>query len=308
MHKTLYRRSCSLAAVLALLMFLLSGCSIINFVKEQANEQQAIPQSLLDQFMICVENNDMEGAAALCSDPDQMRRDFPGIAASWPVHSSDPYELTGMATSLDSQNPEETASFLSGKTQMLEVSTYRVHCSEGDYEVRLGVLFPFEEDSRIESFDVISVQELIDSGIEPAGTTFPPVAKKSAVQWLLLAYWVLSLGLGVFTIVDVIRKKQKLYGLWIAAILLYAVFYLNRNGMSFGGGMTLGILSPSYLLRYQGDVSRLQFSLPVGTILYWIFRNKLPKRASEQQAQPAVCPPEIYKTPLEARQYDKHDV
>ena len=94
------------------------------------------------------------------------------------------------------------------------------------------------------------------------------------------------MALSLFMAVDVVRKRPKLWGLWLAGMFLFLVLFFNGGVGHFQYGVTVGIFSPTYLLRFQGGELRLRLGLPVGAILYWIFRNKLPRRPSKQQKQP----------------------
>lgn len=267
-----------------IMLLLLGGCAAFREARSMNEKLEAEAGALLSQMMTCVERRDAQGAAALCEDPSQMQRDFSAIVAAWPVRSTDPYELRSSIGTFEPGKPTGIRAMASGETSLINMYSYHVRCADGTYEVRLGKK-PFAEESKITFFDVVSVQELLDKGIEPAGTTFP-TARKSFGQWLLLIFWGLAMALSLFMAVDVVRKRPKLWGLWLAGMFLFLVLFFNGGVGHFHYGVTVGIFSPTYLMRFQGGELRLRLGLPVGAILYWIFRNKLPRRPSKQQNQP----------------------
>ena len=268
-------------AILALLLFCMCGCSMIQQSMQEAKSKTEQINGLLEQFMVCVERGDAQGAAALASNPAQMLRDFAGIAAAWPAHGADEYKLMG--TSINVTMP------LSEGIQSDLVSYYRVRSGGEDYQVAL-VTESFHPENGIVSISAVRVQDLKDAGIEPEGSVFP-TAKITVLQWLLLAFWSISILFCLFTIVDILRKKPRLYILWILLTLVFVGFRWSMGPTNFSMSIKFGLLRLTKWLKYADHRSILQISFPFGAILYWCLRNTLLKK-KVQYAVPAVQLPQ----------------
>ncbi len=260
-----------LCLLLALGMLLLSGCSLLRDAFQKAVDDQAERNDLLIRMMKCVEEDDAWGAAALAYDQLKMKQDFPELVKRWPVHSTDPYEYRSTV------NLHQRKSY--GAPDILNVTSYLVHCEDGDYEVRVGTRI-HPDDDRIALFDVARIEDLREAGIEPAGTVFP-TARKTPVQWLLLIYWGLCAAFSLFTVVAVIRDRPRLYGLWIAGVLLFVGATGSIAPLNFAFNFRIFPLLPSFWLRYQGGQNRILFSVPLAAIVYWFLRGFLKKKSKK---------------------------
>ncbi len=266
MKKTLRKRLC--CAVLAMLLIAaLCGCSMLKNTKEALESSKQEMDELLLQLMTCVENHDEEGAKALFYDNGGNAWDFDGVANYWPVHSTDSYE----------QRDLNYTKNISGKeTQTITSAVYCVHSGSEDYQVTL-VKQSDNNGSGIISFNVASVQELLDAGIEPVGSAIP-AASKTLGQWCFLGFWVLMLVFALLTIVDIIRKKPKIYGLWILLALVFAglSFTVGPNGIQLR--FIFSLLQKSQWVKTLNGTNTLSLSLPLGAIIYWAMRKTLLKK------------------------------
>lgn len=256
--------------VLALGMLLFCGCSLIRQSRETAAAKQAEADELLEQLMTCLQNNDVMGAAALAYDPVWMQRDFSSIRDYWPVKSTDVYEPCGLNYNINISNTEQNHSEVR--------AVYLVKSNAEDYQVVLVT----RKDATAEgivSFNVVRVQELIDAGIEPETSKFP-VAKKSFGQWCFTVFWILACLFCIATIIDIVRKKPKLWGLWILGALLFIGFYLNKGPNSVHTGLRFGLFNSSEWTRFLDGTNHYQLCIPIGAILYWIRRRQLLKKKS----------------------------
>ena len=276
--------------VLALGMLLLSGCGLISGIRQSLEDAQAQADATLVSMMVCVENNDAQGASALAYDPAAMLEGFASICAAWPVHADDEYESAGLNI-----NKSKDAD---GEPVTVVDAVYIIHCDDQDYQAQ----FSTREDSAgsgLIGFQVDSVQSLTDNGIEPAGGN-TPAAGKTPAQWGLTVFWILACVFCLITIIDIVRKKPKLWGLWILIALVFIGFSADKWS---GGSRFLarfGLLLSSEWTHLTNGRNHLQLCIPIGAILYWIQRRRLLRRpaayavpvqpgpmADPAQAQPA---------------------
>ena len=277
-HTMIKRIGC---AILVILILTLCGCGLVRQAAESSAQQRAEMDDLLSRFMFCVESNDAQGAAKLAADPAQMLRDFPGIAAAWPARGSDQYTLRGTTVNI---------SFPPTEDKQPELIYYYLVSSGGeDYQIALTVN-SFHPEDGIVSIRADRIQDLIDAGIEPEGSKLP-IARKTPVQWLLLVFWGLSVLFCIYTIIDVLRKKPRLYGLWILIALLYIGFSVNIGPSLFNFGTHVGLFRISKWIKYSDHRSVVQLFFPIGAILYWCLRKTLLKKKAKYAVPADRQPP-----------------
>ena len=102
-----------------------------------------------------------------------------------------------------------------------------------------------------------------------------PVAKKSLGQWCFTAFGILSYILCLVTIVDIIRKKPKLWGLWILCALAFLGPQLTTSPNGFQVGVRFGILNLSQWTRHLNETNHFELCFPIGAIIYWCRRRQL---------------------------------
>jgi len=111
-----------------------------------------------------------------------------------------------------------------------------------------------------------------------------------AFQWILLLLNGVSVGLGVYALVDCARKKIKNKVLWIIILIIgFATVGATVTGTSFRMNFNLGWLTAySALIRYGSGAVTLRLMLPVGGIVYFCMRRSLlraPKNAPTPDEQ-----------------------
>ena len=267
---------------LALLLLLLCGCSLIRQSMQNVKEKQAETDALLVQLMTCIQNNDVMGAASLFYDPMQMQQIFTPITDYWPAKSTDEFESCSFNYNISIPGKEQDHSDVR--------AVYRVNSNGEDYQVTMVTRRDADSES-IVSFNVVRVQELIDAGIEPETSKFP-VAKKSLGQWCFTAFWLVSCILCLVTIVDIIRNKPKLWGLWILCALAFLGPQLTTSPNGFQVGVRFGILNLSQWTRHLNETNHFELCFPIGAIIYWCRRRQLlAKKSGTAYAVPAQAVP-----------------
>ena len=272
---------------------------MINQAKETNAAKQAEMDDLLVQFMACVENNDVDGAASLAYDPSGAQFDLKALAEYWPVKSTDVFEPCGLSYNVKLPNQEQRSSDAR--------AVYLVKSNSEDYQV-IMITHSDASGDGIASVNVVRVQELIDAGIEPETSKFP-VAKKSFGQWCFTIFWVLSCIFCLVTIIDIIRKKPRLWFLQILLALVFIGAYWIKGPSYARVGMRFGVLNSSGWTRYLDGTNHFELCFPFGAIFYWIRRKSLlkkepvfavPAETVPAQAVPAEAIPTQAAAPAEA--------
>ena len=110
----------------------------------------------------------------------------------------------------------------------------------------------------------------------------------STAQWVFLAIGILTVLFTLITLVDSIRRKLRYKLLWILLILLASLLirFSYANGLfniNFRPGIYFAITS---LVHYGDGSMSISLFLPLGSILYYIFRKKM------TITSPLLSPPE----------------
>lgn len=117
----------------------------------------------------------------------------------------------------------------------------------------------------------------LNVGAEPVLVSggFTTARKNSALQWALLMLSVLSYLFIVVTAVDILRKRPRLFGVWLAASLTFIAFQIQAApaNLHVGGNVSWFVFSAFKI--YSTGSRRFVFALPVGAIVYWCLRKRL---------------------------------
>lgn len=133
----------------------------------------------------------------------------------------------------------------------------------------------------------------------PTGT-LQTAMENSPLQWCFLVFWLVCIGFAIFTIVDIIRKKPRYYGLWIVAAVFFLSVSLQLSESSLSNHWMLGILNQSQWLQYPNGANTFTIGLPVCAIAYWGMRNKLLCQKEEAQSTQSNAPvPQVFAVPME---------
>lgn len=120
----------------------------------------------------------------------------------------------------------------------------------------------------------------INVGAEPVLISggFTTARENSALQWGLLVLSILSYLFIIVTVVDILRKRPRLFGVWIAAALTFIGFWIQAAPANFHiGGSVIWFVMSSFKI-YSGGFRKFIFAIPVGAIVYWCMRRKLLSR------------------------------
>ncbi|MEZ3462127.1 MAG: hypothetical protein K1W23_08220 [Lachnospiraceae bacterium] len=109
---------------------------------------------------------------------------------------------------------------------------------------------------------------LISGGITTA-------SENSALQWGLLILSALCYVFVIATVVDILRKRPRLYGVWLVAALVFLGFQIQAAPGSFHLGGHVSALTLSAFKIFTGGRRLFVFAVPVGVIVYWCMRKKL---------------------------------
>ena len=109
---------------------------------------------------------------------------------------------------------------------------------------------------------------LISGGFTTAGAN-------SVLQWIVLLLSVLPYIFVLVTEIDILRKRPRLFGLWLVAALAFFCFQVQISLENFriAGGVNFFALSAFKI--YSTGARNFVLSLPIGTIAYWLLRRKL---------------------------------
>lgn len=108
---------------------------------------------------------------------------------------------------------------------------------------------------------------------------------KTPFQWFLLAVSLVQLGLLVYTVVDIFRRKPRQYGLWLLiAFLAVRPYFTIQSGIQIGFTVGLSVNFWQHLI-YDGGVQQFIAVIPLGMIIYWCKRRSLKPRPKPQAPQ-----------------------
>lgn len=240
----------------------------------------------LNIMLDAIEANDLEQAYAAMY-PEVMTQNaftsaFEQMRTYWPQNNSTrTCKMTKIDTAKGTYNGQHYTQ-ISGE--------YTVETDLEPYFIRI-VYRQDDQSSGILAFNLVRQSEYEQ---ETAVTgTFATAAQNTPVQWLFLVFWLLSIGFVVVTVVDILRKRPRLYGLWLICALVFAAFIFQREGASVvHNRLNVSLLIQSNWLVSGSGALTIRLSLPVGAIAYWSSRRKLQKQKEplQQDASASVAP------------------
>lgn len=123
----------------------------------------------------------------------------------------------------------------------------------------------------------------LKEGAEPMqiSGSFTTASENSVLQWAILIHAALSYLLIIITIVDILRNRPRLFGLWLVVVLAFFSFLLQRAPNTY---VSLGVnwFIMSSLKIYNNGSWVLIFAIPAGAVFYWCQRRRLLDQKSEQ--------------------------
>ncbi len=248
-------RKSSVAVLLLsiLFCFFLSGCA--GLFKNERMEQEV--EQLIDAL-----NEDDADQIFLSMYPGVITREefdksYEAIRLLW--NKSDEHTIR-----LNSINTQKSL----GNSLICQVRYY-VYTRDNAYTITLTHLSDNNGDG-IYRFNLTAGAEpvLISGGFKTA-------MANSVLQWGVLFLCVLSYLFIIFTAVDILRKRPRLFGLWLAAALTFFSFQMQITPSNFHANVGINWFVMSAFKIYTNDIRHFVFALPMGSILYWCFRRKL---------------------------------
>lgn len=104
---------------------------------------------------------------------------------------------------------------------------------------------------------------------------FTTARKNSALQWGALIFGVISYIFIIVTVIDILRKRPRLYGVWLVASLTFFAFRVQAVPDNFHVGGFVTWFAMSAFKIYSNGIRNFVFALPVGAVVYWILRKKM---------------------------------
>lgn len=103
---------------------------------------------------------------------------------------------------------------------------------------------------------------------------FTTARENSFIQWFVLIFSILGYVFILITIIDIIGKRPRLFGVWIGAALTFLGFrvLITPSGFQAGGGPLWFVLSSFRI--YSDGTRNFVLAIPVGAIVYWCLRKK----------------------------------
>ena len=268
-----------LALMMAAVLLLLCGCGSLE-------EGGAVLDEKLEQFMACIEANDKAGAAALAYNQEfgaSVEDFFDDLAAYWPATAGDAY--TRQSTNVTIRNGTK---FFKGQ--------YLVESAGKSYVVDLA--YTQDENGAGITMLYANLSEDLAAATTPSGT-LQSAAENTPLQWVFLAFRLIFIGFVIFTIVDILRKKPKLYGLWVLAALFYLTLGLSLSETGVRFIFNIGILSATEWLKYPDGAIHIALGLPAGAIAYWCVRSSLLRQKAAREAAMAAWQAQFQPVPQE---------
>lgn len=246
-------------AVLLLLCIMTAACA-----PEVSND---VLDEKFQALQTAFATNDEERAFELLYLENQTETEFHDFFSEvldyWPVTQDDVYTLTkfhiektGYYDQWDGIYSGETA----GQPYLVQI-----------------VYMESEELTGIVNFRVVLEEEYVAA----ESAQYAPAGAK---HWIMLAWWVICLAFIVFSIIDIIRKKPRRYGLWIL-LSLVSVGVCYSNGDGFGTVQAIfGLLNQSRYVAFATGGFEIKVTIPIGAILYWCRRKSLLSAKAKREA------------------------
>lgn len=146
---------------------------------------------------------------------------------------------------------------------------YYIYTEDKDYTVSLTYLSDDKGDG-LYQFDLAA-------GAEPVLMSggFTTAKENTAFQWVMLVFCVLTYLFMIVTVVDILRKRPRLFGVWLVAALTFFSLQMRRTPTDFHIGGIVTWFAMSAFKIYSNGIRSFVFALPAGAVVYWFLRKKL---------------------------------
>ncbi len=161
-------------------------------------------------------------------------------------------------------------------TRIDEIHT--IETEQGTYQLTTT----YTRDENGQGFTNLNVvtQEELAAATEVTGT-LSTAGKNTPLQWAVLALWAASVGLVVFVVIDVIRRRPMYFWAWLICSFLFVTVAV-RIGSGFGVNFSAGLLSQTNLLQSASGTT-LNLGIPVVALVYLFMRNSLKRKEPGQK-------------------------
>lgn len=148
---------------------------------------------------------------------------------------------------------------------------------------------------RLYNFNIVSAEE---SGLVFTGT-LSTLAGANGMQWGVLALAAVFAVFMILMFIDCCKNKIRYKGLWLVLILCGA-FVINISDSNIGFRFAVMLMQYSHLKIYPTGVYELNLVLPLGAILYAVFRKGLLIKEPQiiREETPEDCAPFAPADPL----------
>lgn len=239
-----------------LLCCFLAGCADLLKSEEMDREVERILEALNEDDADLIFQSMYPGVVTR----EEFDASYESVRQIW--NKSDDYTMK--LTSINTNK-----NYNQSGNSLVRQARYYIYTQDQDYTIMLT----YRSDDHGEGV----YQFNLNIGAEPVLVSggFTTASENSALQWGLLILSVLSYLFIVVTVIDILRKRPRLYGLWIVAALAFAGFSIQVAPGNFHLGLRLIWLVLSAFKIYSNGIRSFVFVLPVGAIVYWCMRKKL---------------------------------
>ncbi len=272
----------SVKLLLFLLLFAMTlslvSCSLLE--TERGNEIKAQCEDMVDAILA----NDRDAAYDLLvdiTDKTQFQSVFPSLCAY--VSGVETYKLVQKGWYARVNNGVSSYE-----------ATFEMKTNKETYYVT-GVEMEGHEGLYHFSITLASESEFVFTG------TLTTLEGANLAQWGMIVFSVACIVFMLIMLIDCCKRKIKYKPLWIILILLGAVVFTVKasgNQLNFNFSIALLLFSYSYLQIFASGASVFRLVLPIGAILYLIFRKKLTLVKTEKnQSQESTSQSDAVESP-----------
>ena len=197
---------------------------------------------------------------------EQFDESYEGIRKIWEKSDSHTKKLNSINTQKNYNN--------SGNSIVCETQ-YFVYTEDKSYTINLTYLSDDNGEGVYGFYLKPGAEPMLVSG------DFTTARENSVLQWGVLILGILSYFFIIFTVVDILRKRPRLFGLWLIAALTFFSFYIKNMPGNFFIGAGINWFVMSGLKGYNNDGWILFLAIPVGAVVYWCLRRKLLARKNQ---------------------------
>ena len=250
-----------------LLCCIISGC--VGLLKNERMDE------MIEQLIIALNEDDADQIFQSMY-PDAVTREefdalYEGISERWEKSDSYTFKLNSINTNKSINNSGDT---------IICKAQYYVYTENDNFTFNIT----YRSDDKGEglyAFDIMhgTIPVLISGG-------FTTAKENSTPQWGALIFGVLSYIFIIITIIDILRKRPRLYGIWLVAAMTFFAFQVQivPGNLHMGGFVTWFAMSAFKI--YSNKTCNFVFALPVGAVVYWFFRKKMLAQKCEPDKLP----------------------